>query len=281
MALNLGFVVAEIVFGLAANSLALLSDAGHNAGDVLGLVIAWIAVRLAKALPTKRRTYGLRRFSILAALANAVVLLVAVGAIVVEAAPRIGSPEPVASGTIIVVAAIGVAINTFSALLFLAGREHDLNVKAAFLHMAADAVISLGVVIVGVAIRRTGWNWLDPAVSILVALAIVWGTWGLLRESVNLALDAVPAGIEPEAVEQYLAGLPGVASVHDLHIWGMSTTEAALTAHLVMPSPPADDHFLHTIAHELHQRFRIHHTTIQIEFGSGEFFCHQAPSDVV
>jgi cobalt-zinc-cadmium efflux system protein len=281
VALNLGFVIAEIGFGLAANSLALLSDAGHNASDVLGLIIAWVGIRLAKAIPTKRRTYGLRRFSILAALANAIVLLVAVGAIMWEAMHRFAAPEPVASGTIIAVAAVGVFVNTLAALLFLSGRDRDLNVKAAFLHMAADAIISLGVVIVGIAIRATGWAWLDPAVSILVALAIVWSTWGLLSESLNLALDAVPAGIELEAVERYLCALAGVASVHDLHIWGMSTTEVALTAHLVMPSPPADDSFLHSVVHELQDRFRINHTTIQIERGTGDFFCHQSPEDVV
>jgi cobalt-zinc-cadmium efflux system protein len=281
VALNLGFVVAEIVYGLAANSLALLSDAGHNATDVLGLLIAWAAIHLSKSMPTKRRTYGLRGFSILAALANAVILLIVVGGITWEAIQRIASPEPVVGGTVIFVAAGGVVINTVSALLFMAGRDRDLNIKAAFLHMAADAAVSLGVVFVGLAIRATGWYWLDPAVSIVVGFVIVWGTWGLLREAVNLALDAVPAGIKPDAVERYLSGLAGVESVHDLHIWGMSTTETALTAHLVMPLPPADDTFLHEVTHKLRERFQICHITVQIEHGDGDIPCHQAPTDVV
>jgi len=277
--LNLGFVVAEVVYGLAANSLALLSDAGHNLSDVFGLLIAWGAIRLGKSLPTRRRTYGLRRSSILAALTNAIVLLVVVGGITWEAAGRFRHPEAVAGSTVIWVAGLGVVINTASALLFMAGRERDLNIKGAFLHMASDAAVSLGVVLIGFAIRATGWHWLDPAVSILIGIVIVWGTWGLLRESVNLALDAVPEGIDPQAVEAFLAGLPGVQAVHDLHIWGMSTTEAALTAHLVMPQPPENDTFLHDVNHELHERFEIGHVTIQIE--RGDAGCHQAPAEVV
>lgn len=268
--LNLAFVIAEVVYGLAAHSLALLSDAGHNLSDVFGLLIAWGALHIGKSLPTKRRTYGLRRSSILAALTNAVVLLVVVGGITWEAIGRMFQPEAVAGTTVMWVAAAGVVINTVSAFLFMAGRKHDLNIRGAFLHMAGDAAVSVGVIIIGLAIHLTGWHWLDPAVSIAIGGVIVWGTWGLLRESVNLALDAVPAGIDPHAVEEYLAGLPGVQAVHDLHIWGMSTTEAALTAHLVMPQPPTDDKFLHEISHELHERFEIGHATMQIEHGEIE-----------
>lgn len=279
VALNLGFVVAEVAYGLAAHSLALLSDAGHNLSDVFGLLIAWGAIHLGKSLPTKRRTYGLRRSSILAALANAVILLVAVGAIVWEAIGRLQKPEAVHGTTVIWVAAAGVLINGASALLFMAGRKRDINIHGAFLHMAADAAVSLGVVGIGLAIRATGWQWLDPAVSILIGGVIVWSTWGLLRESVNLAMDAVPAGIDPHAVERYLAGLTGVQAVHDLHIWGMSTTESALTVHLVMPEPPASDSFLHEVSHGLREHFEIGHITVQIEHGDGE--CHQAPAEVV
>ena len=281
VALNLGFVVAEVVYGLAAHSLALLSDAGHNMSDVLGLLIAWGAIHISKSLPTKRHTYGLRRASILAALTNAVVLLIVVGGITWEAIGRIFHPETVAGSTVIWVAAAGVVINTISALLFMAGREHDLNIKGAFLHMAGDAAVSLGVVGIGFAIRATGWHWLDPAVSILIGCVIVWGTWGLLRESVNLSMDAVPSGIDPHAVEAYLIGLAGVQAVHDLHIWGMSTTESALTVHLVMPQPPKDDKFLHEVGHELHEHFEIGHITIQIEHGDADFACHQEPAHVV
>ena len=279
VALNLGFVVAEVVYGLAAHSLALLSDAGHNLSDVFGLLIAWGAIHISKSLPTKRHTYGLRRSSILAALTNAVVLLIVVGGITWEAIGRFFRPEVVTGSTVMWVAAAGVVINGISALLFMAGRDKDLNIKGAFMHMASDALVSLGVVVVGFAIGVTGWHWLDPAMSILISIIIVWGTWGLLRESVNLAMDAVPAGIDIHAVEKYLAGLEGVEAVHDLHIWGMSTTESALTVHLVMPQVPTDGKFLHEVCHELHERFEIGHTTIQIEHGDAE--CHQSPAHVV
>jgi cobalt-zinc-cadmium efflux system protein len=279
--LNLGFVIAEVVFGLAAHSLALLSDAGHNMSDVVGLLLAWGASHISKSIPTKRRTYGWRRSSILAALVNAVVLLVVVGGITWEAILRIGHPEPVAGTTIMWVAAAGVVINTTSALLFLAGREHDLNVKGAFLHMAGDAAVSLGVVGAGLAIRFTGWQWLDPIVSILIGVVITAGTWGLLRESVNLSMDAVPEWINPLEVEEFLARLPAVTAVHDLHIWAMSTTEIALTVHLVMNPAPMDDVFLHGLSHELHEKFGICHTTTQVEHGTMDIPCHQAPASVV
>jgi cobalt-zinc-cadmium efflux system protein len=279
VALNLGFVAVEVFYGLAANSLALLSDAAHNLSDVFGLLIAWSAFHLGKSLPTKRRTYGLRRSSILAALTNAIVLLIVVGGIVWEAMGRITYPEAVQGSTVIWVAAAGVVINTMSALLFVAGRKKDLNINGAFLHMAGDAAVSLGVVVIGLGIYATGWNWLDPATSILISGVIVWSTWGLLRESLALAMDAVPAGIDSHAVEAYLSDLPGVAAVHDLHIWGMSTTEVALTVHLVMPEPPADDRFLGDVCHELRHRFEIGHATIQIEHG--DIACHQAPANVV
>ena len=279
VALNLGFVAAEVAYGLSANSLALLSDAGHNLSDVFGLLIAWGAVHLGKSLPTKRRTYGLRRSSILAALVNAVVLLVVVGGITWEALQRFGNPEPIAAATVIWVAAAGIAVNGLTALLFMAGRKSDLNIKGAFLHMAGDAAISAGVVVSGIAMQATGWQWLDPTVSIVIGALIVWGTWGLLRESVNLAMDAVPEGVDLHAVEAHLAGLPGVCSVHDLHIWGMSTTEVALTVHLVMDALPGTDQFLAGTCHVLRDRFGIDHSTIQLEHGDEE--CRQAPSHVV
>ena len=279
VALNLAFVAIETGFGLASNSLALLSDAAHNLGDVFGLLIAWAAFQLCKSAPTRRRTYGLRRSSILAALANAIVLLVIVGGILWEALARMVHPEPVVGATVIWVAAAGVVVNAASALLFMAGRKRDLNLNGAFLHLAADAAVSLGVVLAGLGMLATGWTWLDPAIGLLVCAAIVWGTWGLLRESLALAMDAVPAGIDALAVEAYLASLPGVAAVHDLHIWGMSTTEAALTAHLVMPCPPSDDALLGQMCEELRHRFAIGHVTVQIERGDAP--CRQAPAHVV
>jgi cobalt-zinc-cadmium efflux system protein len=281
VSLNVAFVLVEVFYGLAANSLALLSDAAHNLSDVFGLLIAWAAIRLGKSLPTKHRTYGLRRSSILAALSNAIVLLIVVGGIVWEAVGRVGQPEAVVSATVIWVAACGVVINSISALLFMAGRKGDININGAFLHMASDAAVSLGVVLVGFGMGATGWLWLDPAVSIVIGIVIVWSTWSLLRESFNLATDAVPSGIDPHAVESYLTVLPGVQSVHDLHIWGMSTTETALTAHLVMPEPPLDDRFLHGVCGELQARFGIGHVTIQIEHGDPDLACHQAPANVV
>lgn len=280
-ALNLGFVVVQVIFGLLAHSLALLADAGHNLGDVLGLVLAWWASHLVKAAPTERRTYGLGRSSILAALANAVFLLVAVGGITWEAIRRFGDPTPVAGGTVIWVAALGIAINTATALLFLSGRKGDLNVKGAFMHMAADAAVSAGVVVAGIAILYTGWHWLDPVTSLAINAIIVWGTWGLLRDSANLALDAVPAGIETAKVRAYLEGLPGVEAVHDLHIWALSTTQTALTVHLVTPDAEIDDGLIADTCKGLWERFGIAHPTIQLERGDAAHPCHLAPDHVV
>jgi cobalt-zinc-cadmium efflux system protein len=280
-AINLAFVVIEAACGFWFGSLALLADAGHNLSDVLGLFLAWGASYLARRRPSTRRTYGLRRSSILAALANALLLLVAVGAIAWEAVGRLRSPGEVVPAAVIVVAAVGVVINTLTALLFLSGRKHDLNVRGAFLHMAADAAVSLGVVIGGIVISRTGWMCVDPALSLIIAAVIAISTWDLLWQALDLSLDSVPRGIDPEAVRAYLAALPGVAAVHDLHIWALSTTETALTAHLVRPTAQIDDDWLHQVAHELHDRFHIAHSTIQIESGQGQHSCHLAPDDVV
>ncbi len=268
VALNLGFLVLEAAAGLFAHSLALLADAGHNLGDVLGLLLAWGAGRLALRPPSARRTYGLRRTTILAALANAILLLVAIGAIGLEAARRLAHPGPVASGPMIAVAAVGVVVNGATALLFLRGRRGDLNVRGAFVHMAADAGVSLGVVITGILIRLGGWSWLDPAVSLAIGVVIAVGTWGLLRDSLDLAMDAVPAGIDPAAVEAWLGALPGVSAVHDLHIWGMSTSEVALTAHLVVVE--MDDAGLARASAGLHERFGIGHSTLQVERGTAD-----------
>lgn len=276
IALNTAYVLFEVVFGFIGHSLALLADAGHNLSDVLGLLLAWGASAMAKSAPTKRRTYGLRGSSILAALFNAIFLLISVGAIVWEALRRFRAPTDVAANTIIWVSLIGIAINTTTALMFRPGREGDLNIRGAFLHMAADAGISAGVVIAGCAILWTGWSWIDPVVSLTISAVIIWGTWDLLRESTNLALHAVPREIEPEKVERYLAQLPGVARVHDLHIWAMSTTETALTVHLVKPDGNIDDELLARVCDDLQTQFHIGHVTIQLECGSDAHPCKQA-----
>jgi cobalt-zinc-cadmium efflux system protein len=276
--LNAGFVVAELIFGYAANSLALISDAVHNLSDVIALLLAWGAAWLAQKQPTQRHTYGYRRASILAALFNAGLLLVAVGGIVVEAVNRFSQPEPLAGWTVVVVAAIGVAINGFTALLFMRGRHGDLNIRGAYLHMVADAGVSLGVVVAALVIMVTGWLWLDPAISLVISAVVFWSGWGLARDSVNLALDGVPRGIELVEVRDYLAGLDGVAEVHDLHVWAMSTNETALTAHLVRPGG-TDDAFLHRVCEELSHRFNIHHPTLQIEAGGA--VCKLAPAERV
>jgi cobalt-zinc-cadmium efflux system protein len=265
VALNVIYIVVEATYGFLAGSLALLADAGHNLSDVLGLLLAWGANYLVQRKPTKRHTYGWRKSTILAALTNAIILLVAMGGIAWEAVRRFSDPSPVAGKTVIIVAAIGVVINTATALLFLSGRKTDLNIRGAFLHMAADAGVSAGVVLAGVVILTTGWPWIDPVVSLTITAIILVGTWGLLRDSFNLALDAVPAGIDPEAVKTYLSDLPGVTGVHDLHIWAMSTSETALTVHLVKPNARDDDALIEQASRELHDRFGIEHITIQWE----------------
>jgi len=278
--LNIAFVAAEAAAGLWTGSLALLADAGHNLSDVLSLLLAWAAAEMAKKAPTLRRTYGYRKGTILASLANAGLLLLAVGAIVWEAVRRFGSPDPIEPGPVMVVAAIGVVINTATALMFMKGHD-DLNVRGAFLHMAADAAVSLGVVLAAVAILFTGWFWIDPAISMVIAVVIVIGTWGLLRDSLDLALDAAPRAIDTAKVRDWLAERPGVTEVHDLHIWAMSTTETALTAHLIRPDNAECDVFLRETAAGLAKTFRIGHPTLQVETGEGGHDCHLAPSHVV
>ena len=277
--LNLAFALAELGVGFFANSLALISDALHNFSDVVGLLLAWGAAWLATWRPTASHTYGYRRVSILAALGNAALLFAAIGAILAEAVRRLFAPEPVATGPMLWVAALGIVINSATALMFMRGRHHDLNLRGAFVHMAGDAAVSLAVVVAALLIGWTGRLWLDPAVSLAVAAVILLTTWGLTRDALNLAVDAVPAGIDRHAVEDFLAGLPGVTEVHDLHIWAMSTTETALTVHLVRPDAGLDDQLLTEAAHELERRFAIHHATIQIEAGVNE--CRLAPDHVV
>lgn len=263
--LNTVFVIVETVYGLLSHSLALVADAGHNLSDVLGLFLAWGATVLAKRAATERHTYGFRRSSVLAALGNAIVLLVSVGAIAWEAVQRLRMPDHVGAQTVIWVALLGIFINAGTAVLFMSGRKNDLNVRGAFVHMAADAIISAGVVIAGLVIAFTGWFWIDPAVSLIVAAIIIYGTWDLLRESINLSLDAVPENIDAPAVSTYLRSLPGVCNVHHLHIWGLSTTEAALTVHLVLTDRTQGDTLLREITVTLRERFRIGHATIQFE----------------
>jgi len=284
--LNIGFVFAETIAGLMTHSLALLADAGHNLSDVLGLFMAWGAVILAKRAPTGRHTYGLRKGTILASLTNAVVLLVAVGAIAWEAVRRFADPQPIQAGPVMIVATIGIVINTATALMFMKGSKDDLNIRGAFLHMAADAAISAGVVVAAAAMWWTGWLWLDPVVSLGIVVVIVLGTWGLLRDSLDLAMDAAPRGIDPQAVREWLAGRPGVSEVHDLHIWAMSTTETAMTAHLVRApdaslAGPDHDQFLQDVCGAMASRFKIGHVTIQIEHGGGVGPCHLAGADTV
>jgi cobalt-zinc-cadmium efflux system protein len=267
--LNLGFVAVEGAMGIWADSVALLADAGHNLSDVLGLLIAWGAAELVKRPASKRFTYGLRSSSILAALANAVLLFVAVGAILLETFRRLSEPAVVPGKTVMIVAAIGMVINLATALLFARGRKGDVNIRGAYLHMAADAAVSAGVVVAGGLILWTGAAWIDPAVSLAIVAVILWSSWGLFTESLTMALHAVPAGIDAGAVEHALHALPGVERVHDLHIWPMSTTESALTAHLVMPGGHPGDSFLFDLQHRLAHDFGIDHTTVQIELGDG------------
>ncbi|MGV3511310.1 MAG: cation diffusion facilitator family transporter [Novosphingobium sp.] len=263
--LNLGFVLVEAVYGFIAGSMALVADAGHNLSDVLGLVIAWIASVLAARPPSARFTYGFKSSSILAALGNAAFLLVALGAILVETIRRLIEPEPVAGGPVMIVAAIGIVINTATALMFMRGSKHDINIRGAYLHMAADAAVSAGVVVAGLLIMLTGAHWIDPVTSLAIVGIIAVGTWGLLKDSLRMGLHAVPPGIDEQKVRHFLNALNGVEAVHDLHIWPMSTTETALTAHLVMPGGHPGDNFLHQLAHELEHDFGICHATVQVE----------------
>ncbi len=273
IALNIIFVIIEVSYGLAADSLALIADAGHNLSDVISLLLAWGAYYLSKKHPTKKRTYGLRKVTIMASLLSAVLLFVALGGIAWEALERLSSPKPVEGFIIIVVAAIGVLINTATALLFVKGQKHDLNIRAAYLHMAADAAISLGVVLAGVAILLTGWLWLDPLISLFIVVVILLSTWGLLRDSIDLSIDAVPQGINVSEVKAYLLNLTNVSDLHDLHIWALSTTENALTVHLVTTDALIYNHFIQEIQEHLCHHFNIQHATIQIEKDESGFHC--------
>jgi cobalt-zinc-cadmium efflux system protein len=270
----------EAIFGYAGNSMALVADAGHNLSDVLGLVVAWAAVILSKRAPTPRFTYGLRGSSILAALFNAVFLLVAVGAIGWEAIQRLLHPEPVAGVTVMVVATVGIFINGITAWLFASGSKGDLNIRGAYLHMAADAAVSMGVVVAGLVILFTGWTWLDAATSLVISAVIIWGSWGLLRDSTAMSMSAVPSGIDPAAVRAYLEKCAGVTQVHDLHIWQMSTTEVALTCHMVIPAGQPGDAYLVELAHHLKENFGIQHATVQVETDP-DSPCALAPDHVV
>src|SRR5580698_7380050 len=276
IALNASYVLVETIYGVFANSLALLADAGHDAGDVVSLALAWLAAWLSRRAPSARYTYGLRSSSILAALSNAVLLALVTGAIGWEAVLRLMHPQPAAGVTMMVVAAVGIAINGATALMFVSGRKSDLNVRSAFQHMASDALVAAGVVVTGGLVLVTGWLWLDPVVSLVIGAVIIWGTWSLLREALALALAGVPANVDRGGVLEYLTALPGVTEVHDLHIWGMSTTETALTAHLVRPGAGVDDALLAQICGELRARFSVHHATLQVEDGSAEHPCELA-----
>jgi cobalt-zinc-cadmium efflux system protein len=276
---NLGFVVIEAVYGFASGSMALVADAGHNLSDVMSLLLAWGAAVAAKKPPTARYTWGYKSSTILAALANGGLLLVAIGAILIETLRRLAEPARVEGLTMIVIAGIGIAVNGATALLFARGRKGDINIRGAFLHMAYDALVSAGVVVAGALILWTGQRWIDPVTSLAIVAVIAWGTWGLLRDSVKMGLLAVPEGIDEAKVRDHLARCEGVSAVHDLHIWPMSTTETALTAHLVMPGGHPGDAFLHALAHDLEHRFGIGHSTVQVEIAQGE--CELEPSRTV
>lgn len=277
----MGFVVAELLFGFISNSLALIADAMHNFSDVIGLLLAWGGAWLARLIPTATRTYGYRSASILAALANAALLFIAVGGIVIESVRRFFEPAVIDSTTVIWVAAIGIVINTATAMMFFHGQKDDINIRGAFLHMVADALVSVGVVVAAVIFMWTGYHWIDPVIGLVIAAVIVWSTWGLAKDSLHLSLAGVPRHVDVAAVRSYLAALPGVAEVHDLHIWAMSTTETALTVHLLRPGALPDDAFLHDVAGALQARFKIHHPTIQVEVGNAKDVCKLAPEEVV
>ena len=281
--LNFAFVGAELYYGYIAKSLALFADAVHNFSDVVGLLMAWGAAWLGRRSPTDERTYGYRGASILASLANAGLLFLVTGAIIVEAVQRFGNPEPLQTTIMMSVATIGIAINFGTAMLFWRGQKHDLNVRAAFMHMIGDAAISFGVVMAALIIRQMGhgWQWLDPASSLIIATIVVLGCWDLAKEALHLSLDGVPKHIDRRGVLVYLHELPGVTGVHDLHIWAMSTTETALTVHLLRPNTPVDDKFLYAVARDLNERFQISHSTIQVEAGNAPEACRLAPASVV
>lgn len=279
-ALNVAFVIFEAVLGVAAHSLALISDAGHNLGDVLGLLLAWGATALAKTTPTSRRTFGLRSTTMLAALFNACILLAVTGGVAWEAIKRLANPQPVEGGIITWVALVGVFVNAGTAWMFMAGQKHDLNLRGAFLHLASDALVSVGVVVTGIVIVHSGLLWLDPLVSLLIGIAIIASTWGLFRESLDLLLHAVPASVDPAKIRTFLETLPGVRKVHDLHIWAMSTSEIALTAHLVRCEPKVENAFLEEACRQLHERFGIGHATLQIEADDGHC-CSLEPDEVI
>lgn len=267
--LNLTYVLIEAFYGWQVNSLALLADAGHNLGDVGGLVLAWAAIAAARLRSNDRHTYGWRRASILASFANALLLLVAMGSLGWESLQRLQQPEPIAGVTVMLVAGIGVLVNAITAWLFVSGSRHDLNLRGAFLHMAADALVSIGVVLAGALYLWQGWLWLDPVVSLIIAAVIVIGTWSLFRQSLHLLFDGVPEQIDLAAVRQYLQDLPGVKDVHDLHVWAMSTNEVALTAHILIEPLPTDDRWLHEVTQELREHFVIAHCTLQLEVERG------------
>lgn len=277
--LNIGIVLAELVFGYLAHSLALMADAAHNMSDVAGLLLAWGAAWLSRRSPTVQRTYGYRRASILAALGNAALLLVATGGIAVKAVRRFADPQQIEAGTVIWVAALAIVLNTIVALRFMRGRHDDLNIRGAFLHMLGDAAVSFGVVVAALLILWTGRLWIDPVISLAIAIFVFWAGWDLARSSVNLALDAVPENVDRESVEAYLSSLPGVTEVHDLHIWAMSTTETALTVHLVRPGAAVEDGFIAAACERLDRDFKIHHATLQIEHSREA--CKLAPDHVV
>jgi cobalt-zinc-cadmium efflux system protein len=279
--LNLAFVLVEVVYGVVAHSVALLADAGHNFGDVLGLGLSWGATALASLKPSKRRTFGFRRTTIVASVANALILLFVTGGLTWESIRRLFAPEPTQGRTMIIVALLGAVINASCALLFMSQGKRDLNVRSAFLHLASDALLAVGVAVAGGVILLTGWLWVDPAVSIVLAVTILTGTWSLMKQSLDLMLDAVPEGIDPEQVRAFLGSLPGVVEVHDLHIWALSTTETALTAHVVMPGSSQRPAFLAEVCSELRAKFDIDHSTLQIDPEDAPAPCALAPDEVV
>lgn len=273
VALNVVFVAVEAGYGILADSLALIADAGHNLSDVVSLLLAWGASALARRAATDKRTYGFRKATVLASLTSAILLLVALGGIAWEAIGRFSHPQPVAGLTVVTVAAVGVVVNALTALLFVRGQKHDLNIRGAFLHMAADAAVSLGVVVAGILILFQGWTWIDPVVSLAIVAVVFVGTWGLLRESLDYALDAAPRSVDVAAIRAYLTGLERVDRIHDLHVWPLSTTQVALTVHLVVTDDALDNAFLWRMQRHLHDRFGVGHATIQVEARSEDDQC--------